>query len=81
MEGLSKRQQQVYDFIETYHTENGISPSVSDIAEGLGLANSTIGTYLEALRRKNRVTRMAGVPRSLKVVPAAARDNYGLDYC
>lgn len=70
MEGLSPRQQEVYDCIQSYHNENGISPSVADIADELGLANSTIATYIEALRKKKRVTSLAGVPRSLKVVPA-----------
>jgi len=70
MEELSKRQQEVYDCIKSYHEKNGISPSMADIADQLGLANSTIATYIEALRKKKRVTSMAGVPRSLKVVPA-----------
>jgi SOS-response transcriptional repressor LexA len=75
MEVLSPQQQKVYDFIEAYHGENGISPSMADIAEGLGLANSTIATYVEVLRKKKRVTSMAGVPRSLRVVPEAAAVN------
>jgi SOS-response transcriptional repressor LexA len=70
MEGMSKRQQEVYDFIEQYHSKNGISPSMADIANGLGLANSTIATYIEALRKKKRVTSMVGVPRSLRVISA-----------
>jgi len=70
MEALSKRQQEVYDFINDYHVTNGIGPSLADIASGLNLANSTIATYVENLRKKKRVTSIPGVPRSLKVVPA-----------
>jgi repressor LexA len=72
MTELSKRQQEVYDFINQYHAENGFSPSMADIADGLDLANSTIATYIDNLKKKGRVTSMPGVPRSLKVVPAIA---------
>ena len=72
MEELSPQQQKVYNFIKDYHAQNGISPAMADIAEGLGLAVSTVATYVDALRRKKRVTSMAGVPRSLRVVPETA---------
>ena len=75
MEGMSKRQKEVYEFIESYHKKNGISPAMADIAKGLGLAVSTVATYVDALRRKKRVTNMAGVPRSLRVVPETAAVN------
>jgi SOS-response transcriptional repressor LexA len=68
---LPKRQQEVYDFIKYYHLKNGIGPSLADIAEGLNLANTTIETYVNILRKKKRVTRIHGVPRSLKVVPVS----------
>jgi len=70
MEGLSPQQQKVYDCIEAYHEKNGISPSMAEIAEELRLASSTVATYIEALKKKGRVTSREGVPRSLKVVPA-----------
>jgi SOS-response transcriptional repressor LexA len=72
MKSLSKRQQDVYNCIEQYHAKNGISPAMTDIAEELGLANSTIATYIENLRKKGRVTSLPGVPRSFKIVPAIA---------
>jgi SOS-response transcriptional repressor LexA len=70
MEGLSPRQKEVYDCIQLYHDEHGISPSMADIANSLGLSNSTIATYIETLRKKKCVTSLPGIPRSLKVVPA-----------
>lgn len=69
MVGLSPRQQEVYDFIEKYRNENEISPSVIDIADGLGLSSSTIFAYIGALKRKKRVTNLPGVPRSIRVIP------------
>ena len=62
---LSKRQQDVYDCIDRYRKKNGISPSMADIAGDLGLANSTVAVYVEALKKKGRVSCMPGIPRSL----------------
>jgi len=72
MKGLPKQQQKVYDFIENYRKEYDISPSIIDIAEGLNLANSTIATYIDILKKKGYVTNMVGIPRSLKTVAIVA---------
>ena len=72
MEGLSNQQQNVFDFIERYRSEQGISPSIADIADGLGLGHTTAATYVEALKRKGRVTSISRVPRSLRTLSANA---------
>jgi repressor LexA len=66
MKKMSVRQKQVYDFIGKYHTEHGFSPSMSDIATGLGLAHSTIATYIDLLKQKGFVSSEYGIPRSFK---------------
>jgi repressor LexA len=68
MKEMSRRQQEVYDFIKDYHAQNGISPSVSDIAAGLGLAHTTIAIYVDVLKKKGFVKSLPGIPRSLTVV-------------
>jgi len=65
---LSRRQQQVFDYISRYCTENGFSPSLADIARGLKLHESTIAVYVEALKRKGAVVSEYRVARSLRVV-------------
>jgi len=72
MKDLSPQQQKVYNFISQYCEINGRSPSIADICNGVGLANSTVFTYVETLRKKNRVTSEYGVHRSLRVVPETA---------
>jgi repressor LexA len=68
MKEMSRRQKEVYDFIKDYHTQQGISPSVNDIAEGLGLAHTTITIYVDVLKKKGFVKNLVGIPRSLTVV-------------
>jgi len=70
MEGLSPRQLEVYGCIESYYKKKGFSPSISDVAEIIGLSTSTIATYIEALKKKGYVTSERGVPRSLLAVAA-----------
>jgi len=68
MEGLSKRQQQVYGIIKDYYDKNGFSPSLADIARMTGLSESTVATYVEMLKRKGVVTSQYRVARSLRAV-------------
>jgi repressor LexA len=68
MEKLSRRQQEVYDYIKKYCAENGYSPSLADVARGLSLHDSTIAVYVEALKRKGAVTSEYRVARSLRIV-------------
>jgi repressor LexA len=69
MEGMSERQQEVYDFIWRYTDKTGVCPSIEDVSEGLGLSSTTIATYIDNLKKKGWVTSMYGIPRSLKVIP------------
>ena len=66
---LSPQQLKVYDFVDKYHVENGISPSRAEIAKALGLAISTVSTYIDCMVKKGRISAMPGIPRSIKVIP------------
>jgi SOS-response transcriptional repressor LexA len=68
MEGMSKQQQAVYDFIWHFRDGHGFCASIADVAEGLDLATSTVATYVEALIEKGYVTSKYGVPRSLQAI-------------
>ena len=68
MEGLSPRQQTVYDYIDNYFVENGYCPSLADIAQGLNLHENTIVSHVTALRKKGAVKSEYRVARSLRVV-------------
>jgi len=68
MESLSRRQKEVYNFIARYVTKNGFSPSLADVAHGIGLHESTVATYVNALKTKGFVKSEYRVARSLKAV-------------
>lgn len=49
---ITKRQQQIYDFIKEYQQEKGYPPSVREMASAVGLSSpSTVHAHLSALRR------------------------------
>jgi SOS-response transcriptional repressor LexA len=71
MKEMSVQQKKVYDFIERYHCENGISPSMAEIADSLGLGHTTVATYVDVLKKKGFVAGKRGTPRTLRVIPAS----------
>jgi len=69
MKELSSQQQRVFDFIWQHNEDKGFCPSIEDVAEALGLSNSTAATYVEALKQKGYVASEYGVSRSLRAIP------------
>ena len=68
MEGLSPRQQEVYDYIWQYNEQKGMCPSIQDVADGLGLASTTIATYVDTLKNKGYVISEYGTPRAIRAI-------------
>ncbi len=49
---LTKRQQEIFDFIKRYAAEHGYPPTVRDIGKAVGLASSsTVHAHLANLER------------------------------
>jgi repressor LexA len=65
---LTKRQQQVLDFILAEINKKGYPPSVREIGQSVGLASSsTVHSHLAALERKGFIRRDPAKPRALEV--------------
>jgi len=75
MEKLSARQREVVDFVGNYFAEKGFCPSLTDIAQGLNLHDSTVAVYVNTLKQKGVLTSAYRVARSLRVVPEKATEN------
>jgi repressor LexA len=66
---LSKRQQEIYDFVVSYAAEHGYPPTVREIGEEVGLASpSTVHAHLANLERAGMLRRDPTKPRALEVV-------------
>lgn len=68
-EALTKRQQQILDFILSEINRKGYPPSVREIGKAVGLtSSSTVHSHLAALERKGYIRRDPTKPRALEVI-------------
>jgi len=57
---LTERQEQILDFIRSYHQAEGVPPSTREIRRHLGVASqSTVMGHLQALSRKGQLQKLA----------------------
>jgi repressor LexA len=77
---LTKRQQQILDFIRGEIHRCGYPPSVREIGEAVGLSSSsTVHSHLAALEAKGFLRRDPSKPRALEVLDYRETDR-GIDY-
>jgi len=66
---LSRRQNQVLQFIKGFIDENGIAPSFTDMRDGLDIASKgQLFTFLNILEDRGHIIREHGVERGIVVV-------------
>ncbi len=77
---LTKRQQEILDYIREEVHRRGFPPSVREIGEAVGLSSSsTVHSHLAAIEAKGFIKRDPSKPRALEVLDF--RDNErGVDY-
>jgi repressor LexA len=77
---LTKRQQQILDYIRGEIHRCGYPPSVREIGEAVGLSSSsTVHSHLAALEAKGFIRRDPAKPRALEVLDYRDNDR-GIDY-
>src|SRR5680860_63307 len=68
MPNITKKQKEVFDFINTYISENGISPTIEEIRKKLKLkAVSTIHEHINSLKEKGYLSKSENSARSLSL--------------
>lgn len=71
---LTKRQQEIFDFIRSYSDKNGYPPTVRDIGKAVGLASSsTVHAHLSNLEKLGVLRRDPTKPRALELLDRATR--------
>jgi repressor LexA len=71
---ITKRQRQVYDYINNFVQTHGYSPSFEEIGEGLGLSSlATVHKHISNLERKGLLKRDYNRSRSIDVLPPRGR--------
>jgi repressor LexA len=76
---LTKRQQEIFDFIKRYSDVNGYPPTVRDIGKAVGLASSsTVHAHLANLEKIGLLRRDPTKPRAIELLDRAAAGVRGL---
>jgi repressor LexA len=71
---VTRRQKEVIDFLESFVTRNGYSPSFEEIARGMGLKSlATVHKHITNLEKKGMLDRVHNRSRSIDVVPPGTR--------
>jgi len=66
---LTKRQQEIFDFIKKYSAKHGYPPTVRDIGKAVGLASSsTVHAHLANLEKVGLLRRDPSKPRALELL-------------
>jgi len=66
---LYKREREVLDFLAQFQQQYGYSPTLWEIAVGVGLkSNSTVHSFIKALVEKGYVQKVEGNTRVLKII-------------
>ena len=69
---LTKRQQEIFDFIKRYSASHGYPPTVRDIGKAVGLASSsTVHAHLANLEKLGLVRRDPTKPRAIELLDKA----------
>src|SRR5918996_6611042 len=71
---LTKRQQEIFDFIRRYSSEHGYPPTVRDIGKAIGLtSSSTVHAHLSNLERIGLLRRDPTKPRAIELLVGKAK--------
>ncbi|HEY1647704.1 MAG TPA: transcriptional repressor LexA [Terracidiphilus sp.] len=73
---VTRRQKEILDFLETFVTRNGYSPSFEEIARGMGLKSlATVHKHITNLEKKGMLDRVHNRSRSIDVLPPGSRSS------
>ena len=71
---LTKRQQEIFDFIKRYSAKHGYPPTVRDIGKAIGLtSSSTVHAHLGNLEKVGLLRRDPSKPRALELLVDKAK--------
>ncbi|HEV7345498.1 MAG TPA: hypothetical protein VGN60_07680 [Devosia sp.] len=69
--GLTKRQQAAFDLLKSQITADGVSPTIREIATGLGITLSRAHSVMKQLEHRGLITMVPRCPRSIAIVGRA----------
>ncbi|MGO8759701.1 MAG: transcriptional repressor LexA [Terracidiphilus sp.] len=76
---VTRRQKEILDFLGTFVSRNGYSPSFEEIARGMGLKSlATVHKHITNLEKKGMLDRVHNRSRSIDVLPPGTQSRFSL---
>ena len=76
---ITRRQKEILDFLESFVSRNGYSPSFEEIARGMSLKSlATVHKHITNLEKKGMLDRVHNRSRSIDVLPPGSRTRSSL---
>lgn len=70
-ERLTKKQRELFDYLEAFIKSNGYAPSYREIMHALGYKSvSTVSTHVQGLITRGYIKKSQDEARSLEIIPA-----------
>lgn len=78
---LYRRQKQILDFIKQYVQKNGLAPTLTEIANALGVSSlATVHEHLKAMEKKGVIKRFDGSVRGIEIInDSSSNQQIGVD--
>ncbi len=67
--GMTKKQQQFFDYLQVYLEQEGRAPSLRQAAEDLGVSHNAVAQLINQLERKKLIEREGRYSRSIRILP------------
>jgi len=70
--GLTERQRELYEFIRSYSTKNGFSPTYEEMREHMNIGSkSGVKQYVDCLEQRGFIRLLPGRNRNIQIVELA----------
>jgi len=67
--GVTKKQQQFFDYLQVHLEQEGRAPSLRQAAEDLGVSHNAVAQLINQLERKKLIEREGRYSRSIRILP------------
>lgn len=62
---MTLKQRRIWEFIKSFRTKHGYSPSLDEIADHFGVMRNAVNQQLFAMEKRGRIKRIPTISRSL----------------
>ena len=74
---ITKKQHEIVKYIQKYQTKHGLSPTLAEIGDSLGITRMTVHEHIGKLEKKGMLKRVRDVSRGISLVEESGASRAG----